>query len=237
MAVRIMTGVRLVVAVAAAGGVISVFVGAMLEVRASSAAVACPTPFSVHPVAHTNRAPDPSLKAILSIARTPANGPGPSALGPVDQYPWRVQTIFSRYIRIVDGERHTRIAFFPATICNPNGSQTLTQAILMMVLSNPPPRPTILAGTAATITDGTALPGLDLPNQQGWIQAIVVPDGIAAVYMHFTPPFLHPYSAWLPIHDNIGIAVRKPDYTPTTVSWYAAGGRLLRTFTNRTGPP
>lgn len=52
--------------------------------------------------------------------------------------------------------------------------------------------------------------------------------------MQFTPPFMHHYSVTVTIHDNVGIAVRKPNYTPTIVSWYAPGGQLLRTFVDRT---
>jgi hypothetical protein len=56
---------------------------------------------------------------------------------------------------------------------------------------------------------------------------------VARVVMHFTPPFLHHYTVAMTIHDNVGIAVRNPDYFPTTVKWYAADGHLLRTFVDR----
>ncbi|MGO9971614.1 MAG: hypothetical protein ACLP01_02040 [Solirubrobacteraceae bacterium] len=189
------------------------------------------------PLQYTNAAPDWSLRAILGMAPTPSSGPGRSALGAFDRWPWEVLILFSRYIRIIDGEHGTRVAFFPALICNPqrNGipKQTSKQAIMMVALSLAQPHAAILGGTAAMISDGAALPGTDLDKQQGWIQAVIVPDGVATVRMQFTPPFLHHYTVQVPIHDNIGIAVRKPDYTPTIVSWYAADGRLIRTFVDR----
>ncbi len=82
------------------------------------------------------------------------------------------------------------------------------------------------------MTPTAALPGLDTTNGQ-WIQADIVPDGVAKVVMHFTPPFLHHDSATTTIHDNIGMVVRRPDYAPTSVSWYAADGHLIHTFVNK----
>lgn len=60
-----------------------------------------------------------------------------------------------------------------------------------------------------------------------------MPDGVTRVVMQFTPPFLHHYTVTMTIHENIGIAVRKPDYTPTTVSWYASDGHRIKTFVDR----
>jgi hypothetical protein len=193
------------------------------------------------PLVQTDVAPGSQLGSILSIARQPAADGGLAQVGPFDRDPVEVVAVFRRYIRIVNGERGTRLAFFPAIVCNrtesgPSFSPSATvrvnpeEAMVMVVLSNPPPRTAILVGTAATIRSGAALPGLDLPNSRGWIQATVVPDGVARVVMHFTPPFLHHYTAAAAIHNNIGIIVRKPDYTPTTVSWYAANGHLIHTF-------
>lgn len=197
--------------------------------------------YGLPPLAKSDAAPGQALGSILSIARQPTGGDGLAGVGSFDRAPVRVLRVFTRYVRIVDGEKGTRLAFFPAIICNetdfgPAGHLPQrvriapAQAIVMVVLSNPPPRTAILVGTASTIRNGPALPGLDLPNNRGWIQATVVPDGVARVVMHFTPPFLHHYTATTAIHDNIGIVVRKPDYTPTTVSWYAADGHLIHTF-------
>jgi len=197
------------------------------------------------PLVATDAPPGSRLQSILSIAREPAAGDGLAQIRGFDRWPLMVLTVFKRYIQIVNGERGTRLAFFPAVFCNqtPSGPAftrsevtriTPAQGVLMVVLSNPgPSRPGILAGTPATIRTGPALPGLDLATGRGWIQATVVPDGVARVVMHFTPPFLHHYTATASIHDNIGVIVRNPDYTPTTVSWYAASGRLIRTFVNK----
>lgn len=188
--------------------------------------------------------PDRTLGTILSIAPQPAAGKGLAAVGAFDREPIRVLTVFKRFVRIVAGQRNTRLAFLPTIICNETDftrpghllPQRIViapeQAIVMVVLSNPPPRTAILAGSASTIRNGPALPGLGLPHQRGWIQATVVPDGVARVVMHFTPPFLHHYTATATIQNNIGIVVRKPDYTPTIVSWYAADGHLIHTFVN-----
>jgi hypothetical protein len=195
-------------------------------------------------LATDDAAPGAQLRSILSIARRPATGPGLSGVGSFDPATPPVLSVFARYIRIVKGERGTRLAFFPALVCGQTQSGPLTspstivrvrpeQAMVMVVLSNPQPHPDVLVGTAATIRSGPALPGLDLPKSHGWIQATVVPDGVARVVMHFTPPFLHHYTATATVHDNIGIIVRKPDYTPTTVAWYAADGHLIRRFVNR----
>jgi hypothetical protein len=93
----------------------------------------------------------------------------------------------------------------------------------------------VLVGTAQQINRGPALAGLDIePNKQGvsqaFLQAIVVPDGVNKVVMEFTPPFLHHYSNTVQIQSNVGIVVRRPDATPTTVLWYGANGRLIKKF-------
>jgi hypothetical protein len=90
----------------------------------------------------------------------------------------------------------------------------------------------VAVSTAGLIRSGFGLPGLDTPDHQ-WMQGVVVPDGVTRVVMHFTPPFLHSYSATVAIRDNVGLIVRRPDYTPTSVSWYAADGHLIRTFVDR----
>jgi len=193
----------------------------------------------------TDAAPGSQLRSILSIARQPAAGDGLAQIRGFDRWPLPVLTVFKRYIRIVNGERGTRLAFFPVVFCNQTSSGPAftpseviriapVQAMFMVVLSNPgPSRPGILAGTAATIRNGPALPGLDLATGHGWIQATVVPDGVARVVMHFTPPFIHHYTATAMIHDNIAVIVRKGGYMPTTVSWYAPNGHLIRRFVNK----
>ena len=54
--------------------------------------------------------------------------------------------------------------------------------------------------------------------------------GVAHVVMHFTPPFLHHYTVLVTIRDNVGIAIRKPDYSPTSVFWYTADGHFVRKY-------
>ena len=196
------------------------------------------------PLVMSDAPPSPGLGSMLTIARQPASSDYSTQVGAYDRDPVRVLTVFKRFVRVVATERGTRLAFFPAVVCNQTAfgpgqlarSVRITpqQAIVMVVLSNPPPRTAILVGTAAMIRNGQALAGLDLQNNRGWIQAIVVPDGVARVVMQFTPPFLHHYSATATIHQNIGVVVRNPNYTPTTVYWYAANGQLIRTIVNKT---
>jgi hypothetical protein len=188
--------------------------------------------------------PGSELTSMLGLLRDPTAASDLAALGPFGRYGAGVGIlrIYTRYIRVFNGQRDTRVAFFPATVCN----QTQTskprarpiririaplQALVMVVLSNPLPHGAILVGGAATIADGPADPGLDVPG--GWLQATVVPDGVARVVMRFTPPFLHHYTVAMTIRDNVGIAVRNPDYFPTTVKWYAPNGHLIRTFVDR----
>ena len=202
------------------------------------------TPSGLPPLVDSSASPGPALQSILTLAREPGNGTGVASLGAFDRDPVGVLTVYRRYIRIVAGEKGTKLAFFPAVVCNqvqtspagrnpPRMRIAPAEAIVMLVLSNPGLHPAILAGTPATILNGPADPGLDLPDQRGWIQATVVPDGVARVVMHFTPPFLHHYTVTMMIQHNIGVAVRKPDYTPTTVYWYAADGHLIKTFIDR----
>ena len=149
-------------------------------------------------------------------------------------------------MRVFDGPKGVKLAYLPVSYCtetalrgsgsNPLGSVgrvTLQQTLVMLVLSNPGEHPPVLVGTAQQIKHGPALAGLDLAHQPGWVQTIVVPDGVARVVMRFTPPFLHHYSNTVQIHSNVGIVVRRPDYMPTTIIWYAADGHLIKRFVFR----
>lgn len=194
------------------------------------------------PLVMSDAAPSAQLRSILSMARVPAGTDGAAVIRGFDRYPLDVLTVFRRYIQVISGERGSRAAFFPVIFCQQidSGSGfppaririTPAQGIVMLPLQRTPKVTAVTVSTAALIRSGFALPGLDTTNQQ-WMQAVVVPDGVVRVDMHFTPPFLHSYSATATIHDNIGLIVRRPDYTPTSISWYAADGRLLRSFVDR----
>ena len=196
-----------------------------------------------HPAAlvQSDSAPDPSLVSQLFLLRDSAGAATISALGNWDRRQYPFATIFTDYIRIVDGPRNVKLGFFPATFCNQTelsglGSQhpvvreALQQGIFMLVLSNPGEHPPVLVGTAAQIEHGPGLAGLDLSDQRGWVQATVVPDGVTRVVMKFTPPFLHHYSNTVTIQSSVGIVVRRPDYSPTTVIWYGADGHPIKKF-------
>lgn len=197
---------------------------------------------SLPPVAMSDAAPSPQLSSILTMAREPASTDGTAAIRGFDRAPLNVLTVFRRFIRIVNGERGERVAFFPAVFCQQTdlGSGfppkririTAVQGIITLPLDQTPKTPAVTVSTPSLIRSGFALPGLDTTNRQ-WIQAVVVPDGVAKVVMHFTPPFLHHYSATAVIRDNIGVVVRRPDYIPTTVSWYAADGHLIHTYVDK----
>jgi hypothetical protein len=197
------------------------------------------SPPRYEPLVMSDGAPSAQLRSILSMARVLAPGDGAAAIRGFDRAPLNVQTVFRRFIWVVDGERGVRVAFFPAVFCRqtdfgagfPPARIRIApvQGIVMVPLQGHPLVTAVSVSTAALIRSGFALPGLDR-IVGGWIQAVIVPDGVAKVIMHFTPPFLHHYSAAVVIHHNIGIVVRRPDYTPTSVSWYAADGHLIRTF-------
>jgi hypothetical protein len=197
---------------------------------------------SLPPLVMSDSAPSAQLSSILSMAREPAPNDGTAAIRGFDRAPLNVLTVFRRFIRIVNGERGERVAFFPAVFCQQTdlGSAfpptririTAEQGIMMLPLDRSPKTTAVTVSTASLIRTGFALPGLDSTNGQ-WIQGVIVPDGVAKVVMHFTPPFLHHYSATAVIQDNVGTVVRRPDYTPTTVSWYAADGHLMRTFVDK----
>jgi hypothetical protein len=100
------------------------------------------------------------------------------------------------------------------------------------VLGNTAP---VFVGTAQQIKQGPALPGIDVDGLYGgqsttWLQAVVVPDGVARVVLKFTPPHLHPFSNSVAIHSNVGLLLGHGADGPTTVLWYGRNGRLLKTF-------
>jgi hypothetical protein len=203
------------------------------------------------PLVRSEAAPDQALLDELSLLRTGSAPVGRAALGSWDRSALNIATIFERYIRIVNGPTHVKLAFLAVTYCTesevePSGPrapggvfrESLEQGLVMLVLSNPGEPSPVLVGTAEQIKQGPALAGLDIePNKKGyaqaWLQAIVVPDGVTKVVMDFTPPFLHHYSATVQIRSNVGIVVRRAGYTPTTVLWYRADGRLIKKFVDR----
>jgi hypothetical protein len=200
------------------------------------------------PLIRSTATPNQALLDELSLLRTGSAPVDSAALGNWDRYPLYIATVYERYVRIVNGPGHVRLAFLPVTYCTnsevePSGPsapggvfrESLQQGLVMLVLSNSGEHPPVLVGTAQQIKHGPALAGLGTDtNKQGytqaWLQAIVVPDGISRVVMEFTPPFLHHYSAAVEIRSNVGVVVRRPDYTPTTVLWYDASGRLTKKF-------
>jgi hypothetical protein len=200
------------------------------------------------PLIRSTAAPDHALLDELSLLRSGSAPVGSASLGNWDRYPLNIATVYERYVRVVSGPEHVRLAFLPVTYCTnteiePSGPsapggvfrESLEQGLVMLVLSNAGEHPPVLVGTAQQIRQGPALAGLGTDaNKQGytqaWLQTIVVPDGVSRVVMEFTPPFLHHYTAAVQIQSNVGIVVRRPDYTPTTVLWYDASGRLIKKF-------
>lgn len=194
------------------------------------------------PLIRSDDAPDRALLSELSMLREVSTPLDEKSLGRWDRYPLLVSTIFQRYIRVFNGPEGVRVAYVPVSLCGqlePPGAsrgtvhETLHQGLIMLVLSNPGEHPPVLVGSAQQIKHGPALAGLDLSHQPGWVQTIVVPDGVSKVVMKFTPPFLHHYSNTVQIQSNVGIVVRRPSYEPTTVLWYAADGRIIKKFVNR----
>ena len=192
------------------------------------------------PLVETDAPASNALLSMLGSLRRPPSAADHIDLHRLNRYPYDVITIYSRYVRVYTGERGSRIAILPATICSLPVATPLTghvhlqptQVLVMQVLSNPLPRPIELVGTAADIGSAQANPGTRTATGES-LQATVVPDGVARVVMDFTPPFLHHYSVTMTIHDNVGIAVRRPDYAPTSVAWYDNAGHLIKTYTDR----
>lgn len=192
-------------------------------------------------------APDKGLLDELSMLRgttTPFDRTSPNRL---DWYPPVIETVFDRYVRIVNGPDHVRLAFVPAAYCNQTGPstfkpgsivrETLEQGLLMFPLSNTGKPSPVVVGTAAQIKRGPGMAGtgVDIKGDSSLasLEAVVVPDGVSKVVMKFTPPFLHHHTNTVQIQSNVGIVVRRPAYTPTTVLWYGANGRLIKKFVDR----
>ena len=199
------------------------------------------------PLIRSAAAPDQALLDELSLLRGASTPRDRTSLGSLGRYPLLIGTVFERYIRVVNGPKHVRLAFLPVTYCTdtevhasgptaPGGvfRETLVQGLVMLVLTNKGEHPTVLVGTAQQIKRGPALAGLGVDIKQGfsqaWLQTIVVPDGVSKVIMKFTPPFLHHYNNTVQVRSNVAIVVRRPDYIPTTVLWYGANGQLIKKF-------
>jgi hypothetical protein len=195
------------------------------------------------PLVQSNDAPNSSLVSLLGLLRQPATAADYVNIRLLDRWPYQVLAVYMRYIRVLSGPDGARIAILPARICGspgvaPPGTRTYLaphDVLLMQVLSNPKTfRPTVYVGTAADISNRPADPSLvNAPPRHGQLQATVVPDGVARVVLRFTPPFRSHYAVTLQIHDNVGIASPLPGYPPTITTWYAASGKVIRTFTNR----
>ena len=199
------------------------------------------------PLMRSTAAPGQALLHELALLRGSSTVLDRTSLGKWDRYPLLIGTIFERYARVFNAPDHVRIAFVPVTYCNPTQAkpsspsnpggvvrETLERGLVMLVLSNQGEHSPVLVGTAQQIEHGPALAGLDVSNKQGfqraWVQTMVVPDGVSKVVMKFTPPFLHHYINTVQVRSNVAIVVRRPDYTPTTILWYGANGRLIKKF-------
>lgn len=202
----------------------------------------------VAPLVHSDAAPDPGLTSELAMLREPATPVDSTPLGHWDRFMASPQgagvvtTVFQRYVRVFTGPRDVKLAVLPVIYCSgsqtsgnalpdrPVFRETLRQALAMLVLSNPGDHPAVFVGNARQIRNGPGLAGLDASHQPGWIQAVVVPDGVSRVLMKFTPPFLHHYTNTVATPSNVGIVVRNPPYTPTTVIWYGPTGKVIKRF-------
>jgi hypothetical protein len=188
---------------------------------------------------HSDASPGARLLSMLRVFREPATAIDKTPLGSWNRFNYLIGTVYQRYIRVFNGPRNVRVTFFPASTCPMAGPGQRKVSIVMLALSNPGENSPVLVGTAQQIEHGPGLAGIDIANEGGWLQAIMVPDHVARVFMKFTPPGLHPYSNTVRIRSNVGIVVRNRDYTPSTVIWYGKNGKVLGTFTcsPTDGPP
>ena len=194
------------------------------------------------PLIESDRAPGASLLAQAAFLRQPSTGTDRFNLKAFDRWPDEVIAVFVRYIRVVSGPANTQVAVVPSVICawtqgRPPGRSTYPepsphQILLMQVLSTPRevPPPTIDLGTAADIPRGWANGYIDnpLPVGRSGLIVSVVPSGVARIVLRF--PGHHPAVVSMSISENIGIANPVPQFLPSIIKWYAANGRLIRTF-------
>jgi hypothetical protein len=211
---------------------------------AASAPAACQTKIVgernvLPPVVVTDAAPESSLLSTLGTFRQPATAGDHIDLSGLDRWPYEIATEFENYVRVVTGEHGARVAILPVSFCQYPGGlpksneppPRLVEAVVMEILSNPRPRPTLMIGTPAAIRSGTTFSG-EFVSADGLL-ATVVPDGVARVDMHFTPPFRRHYSVTETIHDNVGIAREGLAAAPTTIVWYDRSGHRIKTIVHR----
>lgn len=90
---------------------------------------------------HSDASPGKALLSTLSVLRAPATPIDHTALGSWDRYPYRIRTIFDRYVRVFDGPRQLQVAFFPTINCTFSGYDGNTDsgsiALMMHVFGKP----------------------------------------------------------------------------------------------------
>jgi hypothetical protein len=195
------------------------------------------------PLVQSEAAPG-ALVSLVGLLRTPATAGDRIDLKQFNRAPWIVLSVYVRYIRVVDGPLGARIALVPARICgevlsSPNARPVQVaphDVLLMQALSNPPSRRgTVYVGTPADIRSGAADPSLATSGApRTSVKLTIVPDGVARVV--FSYPGHQPSSATATIHDNVGISSPVPASMPSTTTWYANNGSIVRTFTSATRP-
>jgi hypothetical protein len=191
------------------------------------------------PVVVTDAPPENALLSTLGTLRQPATAGDHIDLSGLDRWPFEIASEFEDYVRVVAGTHGARVAILPVSFCQyPGGLPSsneppprLVEAVVMQILSNPSPRPTLLVGTPSEIRSGATFSG-EFVSGVGLL-ATVVPDGVARVYMHFTPPFQRHYSVTETIHDNVGIARSGLPEAPTTIVWYDQSGHRIKTIIHR----
>jgi hypothetical protein len=195
------------------------------------------------PVVMSDARPENGLLSILRTFRQPATAGDHIDLSKLNRWEDDDLTVFKRYVRVMTGERGAQVAILPTTICaraggllNPDSPPARLLQVVELVILKPAPNNSplltpILVGTPADIRSGTTFSGLFISG--GGSDMTVVPNGVARVYMHFTPPFSHHYSVTEAIHNNVGIAVDRPGFAPTTIIWYDRAGRRIKTIVHR----
>jgi hypothetical protein len=196
------------------------------------------------PLVQSQAAPS-ALVSLVGLLRTPATAADRIDLNRFNRSPWIVLSVYVRYIRVVDGPDGTRIAIIPTQICgeivsSPNAGPVRVaphDVLLMQILSNPTSRDgAVYVGSVADIRAGAADPSLATSGApRTSVKLTIVPDGVARVVFSF--PGHRPSSATATIHDNVGISSPVPSYMPSTTTWYASNGTVIRRFTFGTHRP
>jgi hypothetical protein len=188
------------------------------------------------PLRFSSGKPNAHLLGELAGLRAPATAADHIDRDTFDRTVDTTLSIFTRYVRTVDGPDGTRITLIPSVACNQalrNKPGTVVQTMVMQVsgprfLRDSHPT-TVIVGDWHYIASGLAFATVGSTNR-GWLQIAVEPDRVAKVFLQLSYLDRPVITRTLEPRNNVITVFPTPPGGAKDGRLYDAGGKVIKGF-------